>query len=72
MDRTRALGNAVEALAEYPVPVLPTAICQRVALAESAAHGLTVLETAPGSAAVKELTGLVDDILALGRYEAAA
>jgi chromosome partitioning protein len=59
-----ALGrDVVEALAEYPLPVLKTAICQRVALAESAAQGQTVFETAPDNPAGKELIALVDDIL---------
>jgi chromosome partitioning protein len=59
-----ALGRDVaEALAEYPIPVLRTAICQRVALAESAAQGQTVFETAPDNPAGKELAALVDDIL---------
>ncbi len=60
-----ALGrDVVEALAEYPVAVMPTAICQRVALAESAAKGQTVFETSPENPAGKELIALVDDILA--------
>jgi len=59
-----ALGrDVVDALAEYPTPVLKTAICQRVVLAESAAQGQTVFETAPGNPAAKELRALVDDIL---------
>lgn len=59
-----ALGRDVaEALAEYPVPVLKTAICQRVALAESAAQGQTVFETAPDNPAGRELVQLVDDIM---------
>src|SRR5207245_4076722 len=41
-----AIGRDVrEALANYALPVLEAAICQRVAFAESAAQGLTVLET---------------------------
>lgn len=59
-----ALGrDVIEALAEYPIPVLETAICQRVALAESAAQGQTVFETAPSNVAGKEIKSLVDDIL---------
>ncbi|HEY4311647.1 MAG TPA: ParA family partition ATPase [Pirellulales bacterium] len=62
-----ALGrDVVEALAEYPIPVLKTAICQRVALAESAGQGQTVFETAPDNPAVRELIALVDDILEYG------
>lgn len=61
-----ALGrDVVEALAEYPLPVLRTAVCQRVALAESAAGGQTVFETHPDHPAGAELYALVDDILEL-------
>ena len=69
-----ALGRDVaDALAEYPVPVLKATICQRVALAESAAQGLTVFETAPESSAAREITALVDEILEQGaRQESAA
>lgn len=60
-----ALGrDVVEALAAYPLPVLPTPICQRIAFAESAARGQTVFETSPESSAGRELSALVDDMLA--------
>jgi chromosome partitioning protein len=60
-----ALGrDVVEALATYPIPVLKTAICQRIALAESAAQGQTVFETSPANPASKELTNLVKELLA--------
>ena len=59
-----ALGrDVVEALAGYPIPVFETAICQRIALAESAAQGQTVFETAPDNPASKELRNLVKEIL---------
>ncbi|MEZ6117763.1 MAG: ParA family partition ATPase [Pirellulaceae bacterium] len=58
-----ALGRDVsDALSEYPIPVMETAICQRVALAESAAQGQTVFETAPGSPAADEVTLLTKEI----------
>jgi chromosome partitioning protein len=61
-----ALGrDVVDALADYPIPVLKTAICQRVALAESAAQGQTVFETAPDNPAGRELLTLVDEIMGL-------
>jgi len=48
-----AIGRDVtEALSDYPTPVLKTAVCQRVAFAESAAQGLTVFES-PASAAAR-------------------
>ncbi|MCA9215968.1 MAG: AAA family ATPase [Planctomycetales bacterium] len=58
-----ALGRDVsDALADYPIPVMETAICQRVALAESAAQGQTVFETAPGSPAAEEIVQLTREI----------
>jgi chromosome partitioning protein len=51
-----------EALAGYPLPVLETAICQRVAFAESAAQGLTVLETDPKGAGSREIRALLTEI----------
>jgi chromosome partitioning protein len=61
-----ALGrDVVEALSEYPVPVLKTSICQRIALAESAAQGQTVFETTPDKAAAKELRSLVGEVMEL-------
>ncbi|MDX2119009.1 MAG: ParA family partition ATPase [Planctomycetota bacterium] len=59
-----ALGrDVVEALAAYPVPALKAAICQRVALAESAAQGRTVLETDPNGASAREIEAIVDELL---------
>lgn len=61
-----ALGrDVVDALADYPIPVLKTTICQRVALAESAAQGQTVFETAPNNVAAREILALVKEILEL-------
>ena len=59
-----AIGRAVaNALADYQLPVLKTAICQRVGFAESAGQGKTVLETAPQGAAAQEVRGLVTEIM---------
>ena len=61
-----AIGRDVtEALAGYPIPVLSAAICQRVAFAESAAQGSTVLELDPGSIASREINSLLDELLQL-------
>jgi chromosome partitioning protein len=58
-----AIGRDVsEALAAYNLPVLKTAICQRVAFAESAQQGLTVLETDPNGQAAQEVAALCDEI----------
>ncbi len=59
-----ALGRDVfTALENYPFPVLTTAIGQRVAFAESAALGCSVLETAPTGPAAQEIRALTDEIL---------
>ena len=59
-----AIGRDVrEALAGYEFPVLRTAVCQRVAFAESAASGSTVLETDPDSLASREIVALAEDVL---------
>jgi len=55
--------DVTDALAEFEdVPVLPASIGQRVAFAESAGGGRTVMETAPGSSAAKEVDALIDAI----------
>lgn len=51
-----------DALSDDLIPVLNTAICQRVALAESAAHGQTVLETEPNYTAANKIRQLVEEI----------
>jgi chromosome partitioning protein len=59
-----ALGRDVfTALQNYPIPVLTTAVCQRVAFAESAASGQSVPETDPRSSAAREIESITDEIL---------
>ena len=59
-----AIGRAVrDALADYSIPVLQTTVGQRVAFAESAATGRTVLEAAPDSRASQEIRALAQEIL---------
>jgi chromosome partitioning protein len=59
-----AIGRDVaEALAGYPVRVLNTTIGQRVAFAESAGQGNTVLDLDPDSAASREVMALTREIL---------
>ncbi len=59
-----ALGRDVlTALENYPFPVLQTAVCQRVAFAESAALGASVLETEPNGPAAKEIESLTREAL---------
>lgn len=68
-----AIGrDVIDALATYGLPALPTAICQRVALAESAGAGMTVFETVPDSVAVRELRCLAEDVEELSLAEVAA
>ena len=63
-----ALGRDVaEALAGYPIPVLKTIVGQRIILAESAAQGQTVFDTAPSHAAAKELQKLAEEIAEFSR-----
>jgi chromosome partitioning protein len=60
-----AIGrDAAKALKQYPIPVLPAALCQRVAFAESA-HGKTVFEMDPDSTASREALALAKEVLKL-------
>lgn len=63
---TAIARDIVEALEQYPLPVLKAAISQRVAFAESAANGSTVLETDSKGAAAKEVMALVNELMSLG------
>lgn len=61
-----AIGrDVVEALSDYPLPVLKSALCQRVPFAESATQGLTVYELDPDMTASREMGELADEILEL-------
>jgi len=65
-----ALGRDVfTALEAYPFPVLPTAVCQRVAFAESAALGSSVLETEPTGAAAYEILSLTSEALEMMNHD---
>jgi len=62
-----AIGRDVaEALGSYDIPVLKSSVSQRVAFAESAASGQTVLETDRNGSAAREILALVDELLSLG------
>jgi chromosome partitioning protein len=62
-----AIGRDVaDALATYELPVLKTAIAQRIAFAEAATSGSTVLETEPQSLAAHEIEALVREVLEVG------
>jgi chromosome partitioning protein len=61
-----AIGrDVVEALKDYPLPVLKSALCQRVPFAESATQGLTVYELDPDMTASREMSDLADEVLEL-------
>ena len=61
-----AIGRDVaDALAEYPLPVLAAAVCQRVLFAESAARGQTVYDLVPGSPGAREIDALTAEVLGL-------
>ncbi|MBX9791392.1 MAG: AAA family ATPase [Pirellulales bacterium] len=58
-----AIGRDVaDALSAYPIPVLETSVCQRVAFAESATQGLTVYELDPEMLAAQEMNQLADEV----------
>jgi len=58
-----AIGrDVVESLEGYKIPILRTSIAQRVAFAESAATGRTVLETSPSSPAAQEINSLINEL----------
>jgi chromosome partitioning protein len=58
-----AIGRDVaEALSEYAIPVLKTAVCQRVAFAETAAQGSTVFELDPQMLASQEMNELAAEV----------
>jgi chromosome partitioning protein len=58
-----AIGrDAIETLKEYDLPVAQTSICQRVAFAESASNGLTVLEKEASGKAASEIKELIKEL----------
>ena len=60
-----AIGrNVTAALADAPFPLLPTALCQRVIYAESAAQGLSVIEADENCEAAREIALLGSAVLA--------
>ena len=59
-----AIGRDVaEALKGYPFSLANSCICQRVVFAESAASGLSVLESEPKGAAATEIRALAHELL---------
>lgn len=65
-----AIGRDVaDALKSYPIPVMNTTISQRVAFAESAATGLSVLELSPNGPAAREIKSLVAELLGINHEQ---
>ncbi len=58
-------AEAAAALEEYPIPVFTAVVGPRVAVAESAASGSTVVELEPTGQAAKEINAVADERLAL-------
>jgi chromosome partitioning protein len=58
-----AIGRDVrDILVEYNMPILKTAVCQRVIFAESAATGNTAIETDSNSLAAREIFSLAKEV----------
>lgn len=55
-----------EALSQYPIPVPKTAVCHRVAFAESAIQDLTLCDFDPDMLAAQELNQLASEVVELG------
>ncbi|MCC7330463.1 MAG: ATPase, partial [Gammaproteobacteria bacterium] len=55
--------EARQALADQPLPALRSEVHQRIVFADSVAAGRLASETAPHSAAAREITALVDELL---------
>jgi len=65
-----AIGrDVVDALGSYNIPVLSASVAQRVAFAESAGQGSTVLETDPAGSAATEIKDLVEEVLLTATHE---
>ena len=63
-----AIGrDVVEALSGYDLPVLKSAIAQRVIFAESAAQGKATFEVDENSVAVSEIEAVVNELMKLRR-----
>lgn len=69
---TAIARDVMKAFKEFPFPLATTAITQRVAFAEAAAQGLTVIETAPGSQAAMEIYDLAESLKSATKESRAA
>jgi chromosome partitioning protein len=72
IGNTAIARDVVKAFAQYPFPLVPKTISQRVVFAEAAAQGLTVVESAPDSQAAWEICDVADFIKSVNHERAAA
>ena len=72
IGNTAIARDVTSAFAQFPFPLLKPKISQRVAFAEAAAQGLTVIETAPSSPAAWEIFELADALKIATNERAAA
>lgn len=62
IQNTRLAADVREALDSYGLPILASCTSQRVAYANSATTGSTVMETNPGSAAATEIQNIITEM----------
>lgn len=72
IPKTAIARDVIAAFKQFPFPLVHKAITQRVAFAETAAQGLTVIETAPYSAGAQEICDLADFCLSVTKESRAA
>ncbi len=72
IGNTAIARDVMKAFEQFPMPLLGATIAQRVAFAEAAAQGLTVIETAPGSTGAWEIYTLADTLKTATNERAAA
>ncbi len=72
IGNTAIARDVMKAFDQFPIPLLKPTVAQRVAFAEAAAQGLTVIETAPSSAAAWEIYDLAEFLKSVTNERAAA
>lgn len=72
IGNTAIARDVMKAFEQFPMPLLTATIAQRVAFAEAAAQGLTVIETAPSSPAAWEIYALAEILKTTTNERAAA
>lgn len=72
IPKTVIARDVLAAFGQFPFPLVPTTIAQRVSFAETAAQGLTVVESAPYSQGADEIAALADFCLSATKESRAA